>query len=77
MNKIPEILRQQLAALSAMPNNDIDLSDIPETMPQQWLDASRGSFYRSIKLNSAISFGLTNNCRVHFMRQLSPKTRGA
>ena len=49
MNKIPENLRQQLTALSAMPDSDIDLSDIPETTPQQWLDASRGQFYRPIK----------------------------
>jgi uncharacterized protein (DUF4415 family) len=49
MNKIPENLRQQLTALSAMPDSDIDLSDIPETTPQQWLGASRGQFYRPIK----------------------------
>jgi len=49
MNKIPENLLQQLVALSAMPDSDIDLSDIPETTPQQWLDASRGQFIGQLR----------------------------
>lgn len=40
---------KELAALAAMPETDINHSDIPETTEQQWDGASRGEFYRPIK----------------------------
>ncbi|MBT9591170.1 MAG: BrnA antitoxin family protein [Thiobacillus sp.] len=49
MNKIPEPVRKELAALAAMPENEIDLSDIPATTEQDWRGAARGKFYRPIK----------------------------
>lgn len=37
-------LRRELAALRAMPDDEIDTSDIPET--EDWSRAVRGRFYR-------------------------------
>ena len=41
--------RDRLAALAARPDSEIDLSDIPETTPEQWATAVRGKFYRPAK----------------------------
>ncbi len=40
--------KAELAALAAMPEDEIDTSDIPE-MPIDWANAKRGVFYGSIK----------------------------
>jgi uncharacterized protein (DUF4415 family) len=45
-DKIPN-LREQLAALDAMKDEDIDFSDIPEVL--DWTGAVRGKFYRPLK----------------------------
>lgn len=42
----PEMIAQ-LDALAAMPDEDIDLSDIPEKL--DWSNAVRGKFYRPVK----------------------------
>ncbi|MEH6790236.1 BrnA antitoxin family protein [Parasphingorhabdus sp.] len=51
MKKKPENyapdLEKQLAALDAMREEDIDLSDVPEET--NWLAAERGKFYRPVK----------------------------
>ena len=39
----------ELAALAAMPDEEIDFSDIPETTEAMWKDAIVGKFYRPIK----------------------------
>jgi uncharacterized protein (DUF4415 family) len=39
--------KAQLAALSVLPDNQIDTDDIPEV--QDWSTAKRGLFYRPIK----------------------------
>ncbi len=49
MNKVPEALRKELAALAARAESDIDFSDMPETQAQDWVGASRGKFYRPLK----------------------------
>ena len=49
MNKIPESVRKELAALAAKPESEIDLSDLPATTEQDWRGAARGKFYRPIK----------------------------
>lgn len=49
MNKVPESIRKELAALAAKPENDIDLSDLPATAKQDWRSAARGKFYRPVK----------------------------
>jgi hypothetical protein len=36
MNKIPESISNELAALAAKPENEIDFSDIPATTEQDW-----------------------------------------
>jgi uncharacterized protein (DUF4415 family) len=40
---------RELAALAAMPDSQIDTSDIPELPPDAWKNAIRGRFYRPIK----------------------------
>ena len=49
MNKVPESIRKELAALAAKPENEIDFSDIPPITEQDWTGAVRGKFYRPIK----------------------------
>jgi uncharacterized protein (DUF4415 family) len=49
MNKIPESIRQELAALAAKPEHDIDFSDLPATTAQDWQGARRGPLYRPVK----------------------------
>ena len=39
----------ELKALSALADDEIDTSDIPELPPSAWKDAARGRFYRPIK----------------------------
>jgi uncharacterized protein (DUF4415 family) len=41
--------KKQLVALAAMPDDEIDTSDIPELPPDAWKDAVRGRFYRPVK----------------------------
>lgn len=40
---------EQLAALKAMPDAEIDTSDIPEITDEQWAAARRGALYRPLK----------------------------
>ena len=44
---LTEAQRDQLARLAALPDSDIDLSDIPEVL--DWSNAVRGKFYRPVK----------------------------
>jgi uncharacterized protein (DUF4415 family) len=44
---LPQHLRDELAALAAMPDDTIDTSDIPEVT--DWSNAVRGKFYRPVK----------------------------
>lgn len=41
---------RELKALSALPDDEIDTSDIPELPPRAWKNAVRGRFYRPVKL---------------------------
>jgi uncharacterized protein (DUF4415 family) len=41
--------KRELAALAAMPDDQIDTSDIPELPANAWKDAIRGRFYRPLK----------------------------
>lgn len=49
MQKLPELLRSELAALTAKPESEIDFSDMPATKEQDWQGATRGKFYRPVK----------------------------
>ncbi len=40
---------QELNALKAMPDNEIDSTDIPPTQEQDWLGTERAKFYRPVK----------------------------
>jgi uncharacterized protein (DUF4415 family) len=41
--------KTELAALAALPDRQIDTSDIPELPRDAWKDAVRGRFYRPVK----------------------------
>ena len=49
MNKVPDSVRKELAALAAKPEDAIDFSDLPATSRKDWQGATRGKFYRPIK----------------------------
>lgn len=49
MNKVPEAIRKELAALAARAESEIDFSDLPATQAQDWSGAVRGQFYRPLK----------------------------
>src|SRR6202167_4546176 len=51
--------KRELAALAAMPDDQIDTSDIPELPPNAWKDAIRGRFYRPVK--QAVSMRLDSD----------------
>lgn len=41
--------REELKRLAKLPDDQIDLSDIPEMTDAQWAQAVRGRFYRPVK----------------------------
>jgi uncharacterized protein (DUF4415 family) len=41
--------KKELSALAALPDDQIDTSDIPELPPGAWKNAVRGRFYRPLK----------------------------
>ncbi len=49
MNKLPESVRKELAALAARPESAIDYSDLPASTEKAWRGATRGKFYRPVK----------------------------
>ena len=52
LNNLPPLTEAQKAeieTLAAMPDDQIDTSDIPELTDEQWVGANRGRFYRPIK----------------------------
>ena len=46
---LPPRQKKELAALAALPDDQIDTSDIPELPPSAWKNAVRGRFYRPMK----------------------------
>ena len=46
MVKLTEEQKAELEALEAMPDDQIDYSDIPETTEAEWSKAKRGMFYQ-------------------------------
>jgi uncharacterized protein (DUF4415 family) len=40
---------EEIKKLAAMPDSEIDTSDIPELTEEQWKNALRGRFYRPVK----------------------------
>jgi uncharacterized protein (DUF4415 family) len=49
MSKVPKSIRQELAALAAKPESEIDFSDVPAKTERDWRGAQRGKFYRPVK----------------------------
>jgi uncharacterized protein (DUF4415 family) len=46
---LSEKQKRMLSALAALPDDQIDTSDIPELPPNAWKGAIRGRFYRPLK----------------------------
>ncbi len=46
--------KAQLAALDAMPDDQIDTSDIPPTPDSFWDNAVRGEYYRPVKTSTTV-----------------------
>ena len=55
MSKVSESLRKELAALVAMPESEIDFSDIPATTEKDWQNAQRGQFFKPNKRRLTVS----------------------
>jgi uncharacterized protein (DUF4415 family) len=52
LSELPLLTEEQLEelrALAARPESEIDTSDIPELSKERWANAIRGSFYRPVK----------------------------
>lgn len=49
MSKDTKQQLKELEALKAMPDEEIDYSDIPATAPDQWRNGEVGKFYRPLK----------------------------
>lgn len=49
MNKVPDFIKQELAALTNIADDQIDYSDIPPTAAKDWEGATRGKFHRPVK----------------------------
>lgn len=41
--------QEEIERLAALPDDQIDTSDIPEITDEQWASARRGNFYRPLK----------------------------
>jgi uncharacterized protein (DUF4415 family) len=46
---LTEVQIDEIKKLAAMPDSEIDTSDIPELTEEQWKNAVRGRFYRPVK----------------------------
>lgn len=72
--------RKELAALAAMPDSEIDFSDIPKLTEKDWEGATIGRFYKPIKESVTIRldsdvvhyFKLTNT---HYQRAINQALR--
>ena len=47
ITELPPDVQEQIRALEALPNDEIDTTDAPEIL--DWSDARRGVFYRPVK----------------------------
>ncbi len=47
--QLPRHLQRELRALEALPDDQIDTSDIPEITDAQWRNRKTGLFYRPVK----------------------------
>lgn len=48
-SKLTARQEEELKALQAMPDGEIDYSDIPQSSPEEWHGANVGQFYKPIK----------------------------
>ena len=71
-DELPPEIQQQLLALDELADEDIDLSDIPETV--DWTGAVRGKFYRPVK--QQITLRIDADLIAWFKGAGRPKGRG-
>jgi uncharacterized protein (DUF4415 family) len=70
LDNLPPLTKEQqaeLAALAAMPDSEIDTSDIPEMTLEQFQNAVRGQFYKPSK--TVIALQLDSDVLAWFKRQ--------
>ena len=53
-NKLTKKQRKEIAALTNMPDREIDYSDIPATTEADWKGAIVGRFYRPLKHSTTV-----------------------
>ena len=69
MVKLTEEQKAELEALEAMPDDQIDYSDIPETTEAEWSKAKRGMFYQpdwqniTLRLDQNVIDWVRGTCR--------------
>lgn len=49
MIKVPKAIQEELRALAALPDDQIDYSDIPSTTKADWQNAVRSRLYRPVQ----------------------------
>lgn len=71
VGRLTDKQKAELSALEALPDDQIDTSDIPEV--RDWSDARRGVFYRPVK--QQITLRLDADV-VNWFREQAPDGRG-
>ena len=60
MNKVPDLVRKELALLAAKPEGEIDFSDLPATQRKDWQGAPRSvNGAKTLDANHAVAQNLT------------------
>ena len=83
MNKVPDSVRMELAALVGKPDDDIDFTDIPATVPEDWEGAIRARFYKPVKkqltvrIDADIIEWLKNDGAAGYQKRLNAILRNA
>ena len=52
ITELPSDVQEQIRALEALPEDEIDTTDAPEKL--DWSDAKRGVFYRPVKQQTTL-----------------------
>jgi uncharacterized protein (DUF4415 family) len=52
--RLTDAQKQELKALAARPDSEIDTTDIPEMTEAQWRNAVRGRFYKPTKTSTTV-----------------------
>ncbi len=66
-------MEEQLQALAALPDDQIDYSDAPPLTDEQWANAVRGKFYRPLKESVTVR---VDSDVVAWLKSQSPDGKG-